>query len=120
MARRHGAARRRSQPKQKRSLDRGSRLILEPLEDRWMLTVGIRIGDSGGDGTAPVEFRITLDQPATSFVSVSYATQDDNSQQYPALAGRDYLPAAGRVTFAPGETLQTISATCFPRNHVMS
>ena len=52
---------------------------------------------------APLGFRVTLDAPAESAVSVRYRTSDGT-----ARAGEDYVAAHGAVRFAPGETVQTV------------
>ena len=53
------------------------------------------------DGTA--NFVITFDRPSAGVVSMNYATQDGT-----ALAGSDYVAAAGTLNFAPGETAKTV------------
>ncbi len=52
-------------------------------------------------GTA--NFVVTFDRPSASVVSINYATQDGT-----ALAGSDYVAAAGTLNFAPGETAKTV------------
>jgi hypothetical protein len=55
-------------------------------------------------GPSSVEaFTVSLSAASSSPVSVSYATADGT-----ALAGRDYNPASGTLTFVPGVTTQTI------------
>ena len=58
----------------------------------------------GNSGSVAVQFNVTLSAPSTKTVTVDFATADGS-----ALAGSDYQAAAGTVTFAPGETLQTIT-----------
>jgi hypothetical protein len=48
-------------------------------------------------------FTVSLDAPSSSLVSVDFATADGS-----AINGSDYVTAAGRITFAPGETTRTI------------
>ncbi len=48
-------------------------------------------------------FEMNLSKPSLLPVLVSYATEDGT-----ALAGEDYEPVAGQVTFAPGEVSKTI------------
>ncbi len=48
-------------------------------------------------------FEMNLSKPSTLPVLVSYATEDGT-----ALAGEDYEPTAGQVTFAPSEVSKTI------------
>ena len=52
---------------------------------------------------ALLRFRVTLDAPRTTAVSVRYATSDGT-----AAAGSDYEAASGALRFAPGETEKTI------------
>jgi glucose/arabinose dehydrogenase len=49
-------------------------------------------------------FTVSLSAASTSPVSVNYATADGT-----ATATADYIPKTGTLTFAPGETTQTIS-----------
>ena len=68
----------------------------------------LRIGDhsvtEGNTGTASATFTVTLSAPSTQPVTVVYATADGS-----ATAGSDYQAASGTLTFAPGETSQTIT-----------
>ncbi|MCG8623486.1 MAG: hypothetical protein MJE68_16025, partial [Proteobacteria bacterium] len=56
-------------------------------------------------------FTIRLVPPATTPVSVDYATQD-----YTAKAGFDYFSSEGTVTFAPGESEKQIRVTTIDDN----
>jgi hypothetical protein len=53
--------------------------------------------------SALAAFSVTLDAASTSSVTVHYATADET-----AHAGKDYIAASGTVTFASGQTHQTI------------
>jgi hypothetical protein len=55
-------------------------------------------------GTGQLSFTITLSQAATTAVTVHYATADGT-----AKAGTDYNGLLGTLTFAPGQTTQTIT-----------
>jgi hypothetical protein len=52
---------------------------------------------------ATLAFVVSLDQPSTSAVTVDYATADGT-----AVAGTDYSATTGTLTFAAGQTTQTI------------
>jgi predicted extracellular nuclease len=68
----------------------------------------VSIGDSsvveGADGVSYLVFTLTLDHSSTSTVTVDFATADGS-----ATAGSDYVGHSGQVSFAPGETSQTVS-----------
>ena len=55
-------------------------------------------------GTANLGFAVTLSAPSTSAVTVGYSTANGT-----ALAGTDYQSTSGTLTFAPGQTSETIS-----------
>jgi aryl-phospho-beta-D-glucosidase BglC (GH1 family) len=59
---------------------------------------------ASGASTALATFTVTLSAPATQPVSVSYATVDGSATQ-----GTDYVAASGALTFAQGQTQQTIT-----------
>jgi hypothetical protein len=48
-------------------------------------------------------FTVRLSMPSTSSVTVDYATVSGS-----AMAGRDFMPVSGTLTFAPGQTTQTV------------
>jgi hypothetical protein len=66
------------------------------------------IGDAslveGDDGVTYLVFTVTLDHASNDPVSYDYATANGT-----ASAGSDYVALAGQVSFAAGETVQTIS-----------
>jgi hypothetical protein len=62
-------------------------------------TVTVTEGDSG---TKPMQFTATLSAPSAATVTVDYGTRD-----YYSIAGKDYVPVTGTLTFAPGETTKT-------------
>ncbi len=66
-------------------------------------SVSINEGDSG---PATVTFTVTLATASNREVTVDYATSDGT-----ATAGSDYTAASGTLTFAAGETTQTIDVT---------
>jgi len=57
----------------------------------------------GNAGRRPMTFTISLSQASTLPITVRWATANAT-----ATAGRDYVAAAGRVAFAPGQTRRTI------------
>jgi aryl-phospho-beta-D-glucosidase BglC (GH1 family) len=57
-------------------------------------------------GSHTAAFTVKLSQASASPVTVAYSTVDGT-----AKAGSDYTAASGTLTFAPGETAQTISVT---------
>ena len=60
-------------------------------------------GDTGPEDVGELVFSVTLMARAPAEVTVNYATMDDT-----AIAGDDYGPVEGTLTFAPGETARTI------------
>jgi hypothetical protein len=62
-------------------------------------------GATAGEG-GPVVFRVGLSAPSGRPVTVDFATADGT-----ARAGSDYAAASGALTFAPGETAQTLSVS---------
>jgi fibronectin-binding autotransporter adhesin len=64
----------------------------------------VTITKSATGGTA--DFVLTLTTASSTAITLNYATQDGT-----AMAGRDYVSASGTVTFAPGQTSQTIPVT---------
>jgi hypothetical protein len=68
----------------------------------------ITIGDGsipeGNAGTVAAAFTVFLSATSTQPITVAYATSDGT-----ATAGSDYQAANGTLTFAPGETRETIT-----------
>ena len=60
----------------------------------------------------PLRFRVTLDAPAQSTVSVRYRTANGTAQ-----AGADYVAAHGALRFARGETARTVEVAVVPDSH---
>ena len=61
---------------------------------------------------APLRFRVTLDAPAESVVSVRYRTANVT-----AVAGQDYVAAHGALRFAPGDTAKTVDVRVLQDQH---
>ena len=58
----------------------------------------------GNTGTRNIVFTVTLSQPVTGAVKLTYATSNGT-----ATAGADYVAATGTITFAVGITSKTVS-----------
>ncbi|MEA2417388.1 MAG: large repetitive protein [Thermoanaerobaculia bacterium] len=66
---------------------------------------------SSYDGT-PFTFNVTLSAPSTNTVSVFYTTVPGTAGEgFPA--DYDYIRTSGRLTFAPGETLKTVTVLVY-------
>ena len=55
-------------------------------------------------GTVNAVFTVTLSEPSNQVVTVNYGTADST-----AVANANYIPTTGQLTFAPGQTVQTIT-----------
>ena len=83
------------------SLGRGSALgTIRDDDEPPALSIA---GDTGREDVGELVFSVTLMARALTEVTVNYATMDDT-----AIAGDDYGPVEGTLTFAPGEVSQTI------------
>lgn len=71
------------------------------------LTVGDVSMSEDNSGTRQMVFSIVLTSPATAPVTVAYATKDGSA----TIADDDYEPAAGTLTFTPGEFRKTVPVT---------
>ena len=61
------------------------------------------VAEGSAGTTTTLAFTLTLSEPSTQAVTVGYATSDGT-----ATAGTDYTAAGGTVTFAAGQTSQTV------------
>ncbi|HEX2914300.1 MAG TPA: Calx-beta domain-containing protein [Chloroflexia bacterium] len=59
----------------------------------------------GNTGTTAFNFTVQLSTAVTGTVTVNYATQDQTA----TLADKDYQGSGGSLTFAPGETVKTVT-----------
>jgi hypothetical protein len=77
-----------------------------PAGDTFAQTLSINdvAKAEGNTGTTPFVFNVTLAPASTGTVTVNYATAPFN-----ATPGVDYISTSGTLTFAPSETLQTIT-----------
>ena len=69
-----------------------------------VIAIADRRVTEGNEGTTNASFTISLSQPSSQPISVEYSTVEGT-----AVAGIDYQETNGTVTFAPGETTQTVS-----------
>ncbi|RMF48368.1 MAG: retention module-containing protein, partial [Deltaproteobacteria bacterium] len=60
-------------------------------------------GETVVESDGVISFQVTLSQPVTTPVSVSYSTFGQS-----ATSGADFSSTSGTITFAPGETVKTI------------
>ena len=66
---------------------------------------GLSIADgSASEGAGTMAFAVTLSEAGSAQVTVAYATSGGSATQ-----GMDYTAASGTLTFAPGDTAETIS-----------
>jgi urease beta subunit len=68
------------------------------------VSIGDAIITEGNSGTVNAQFAVSLSAASTSTVTVGYTTADGT-----AAAGTDYQASTGTVTFAPGQTTQTVT-----------
>ncbi|MDG4666483.1 Calx-beta domain-containing protein [Mycobacterium sp. 236(2023)] len=61
----------------------------------------------GNNGTSTVTFTVTLSKTSTAQVTVSYSTSNGTA----TVAGGDYSPTVGTLTFTPGQTSKTVNVT---------
>jgi large repetitive protein len=69
----------------------------------------ISIGDAYNYGEPTFTFTVVLAFPSDEVVTVNFATMDGS-----AIGGVDYVAASGTLTFAPGETTNTITVDVIP------
>ncbi len=72
-----------------------------------------RVDENTGD---PVAFAVTLGRASRHTVTVDYATSDGAGASA-AVAGQDYEARSGTLTFAAGETTQTVSVPVVQDSH---
>jgi len=75
-----------------------------PALDAPSITINDVTVTEGNAGTVNATFTLTLSAASDAEVTVHYQTVDGE-----ASAGSDYTAASGDVTFAPGETSQTVT-----------
>jgi hypothetical protein len=78
--------------------------ITGPLP-QTLLTVNNVMVTASDTGTVTAVFTVSLSAASTLPVTVNYSTADGTA----TVAGNDYVPTSGTLTFAPGGTTQTIT-----------
>jgi hypothetical protein len=73
-------------------------------DDTSAVSIGNATVTEGNSGSVAALFTVSLSVPNSRPVTVNYQTADGT-----ATAGSDYTAAAGTLTFAPGQTSQTVS-----------
>src|SRR5439155_489757 len=69
------------------------------------LTISGVSAPEGNSGMTAFAFTVNLSAAGTQTVTVDYAAADGTA----TAAGNDYQPASGTLTFAPGQTSQTVT-----------
>ena len=77
------------------------------VDGHQTLSVGNAAVLDSSSGTTPMTFTVSLSAPSSQPVTVGYTTVGNGT----AVAGIDYLSTGGTLTFAPGQTTQTIPVT---------
>jgi hypothetical protein len=80
------------------------RAVVTIMDDEPRISISDAAATEGNAGAKPFTFTVSLSAPYDQAVTVNYATMDGT-----ATAGSDYAASAGAVTFAPGQTSQTIT-----------
>jgi hypothetical protein len=75
-------------------------------DDLPALTIAGFAATEGNSGTKLFTFTVSLSGVSTKTVKVNYATANGT-----ATAGSDYSSTSGKLSFAPGETVKTISVS---------
>jgi hypothetical protein len=78
-----------------------------PAVESYTLSVNAPTVTEGDTGSKTLSYKLTLSTAPTSAVTVSYETLDTGT----ATANDDFVPAAGTVTFAAGQTVAFVSIT---------
>ncbi|WP_165246182.1 Calx-beta domain-containing protein [Paludisphaera soli] len=99
--------------RRRQAVTRTTRPDVEPMEQRQLLTAYLTVDSpritEGTGGATTMNFTVKLMLPSTQPVTVSYGTANRT-----AVAGSDYNPAYGTLTFAPGETAKTVPVSIIP------
>lgn len=87
--------------------------ILQSIQYGLLDPVTVGTGSSPASGGNPITFTVTLSEASATPVTVNYITVDGT-----AVAGIDYVPVSGSLTFAPGETEKTVVVMTIPNLEV--
>lgn len=82
----------------------GQFVVMPPLTAAPVISITNSKLSEGNAGTKQLNFTVTLSSPATQNVTVNYKTKDGT-----AIAPGDYTALTGTLSFAPGETIKTVS-----------
>lgn len=74
-----------------------------------IISIGSVTAAEGNTGTKTFAFSVSLSNPASTQVSVNYATGPGAAN--PATAAVDYVGTSGTLNFAPGDTTATVNVT---------
>src|SRR5439155_9316068 len=83
--------------------------ITGPLP-KTLLTINNVTVTANNTGTVTAVFTVSLSAPSNLPVTVTYATADGTA----TAGGNDYVPIFATLTFAPGQTTQTITVVVNP------
>ncbi|AKF09887.1 Alkaline phosphatase [Sandaracinus amylolyticus] len=84
--------------------DEGALTILDDEGAPIVVVAGAEV-DEGDEGTTDLAFTITLSHASSDTVTIDYTTEDGTA----TIEDGDYETASGTLTFAPGETTQTVT-----------
>ena len=70
------------------------------------MSIGDTSAAEGNSGATPFTFTVTLSAPASSTVTVNYATANGT-----AVSGKDYIATSGSITFLAGEVSKTLTVS---------
>ena len=94
--------------------------LVSILDDEPRVSIDDYSAAEGNADTKSFTFTVRLSAPSDAPLSVNYSTAEGDTDYWPsdpyygppaATAGSDFQAGAGTVTFAPGETSQTITVT---------
>jgi hypothetical protein len=91
------------------TLPEGLNFLSGPLP-KTLLTISNVTVTASDTGTVTAVFSVSLSAPSSQPVTVYYTTADGTA----TVSSNDYVPIAGTLTFAPGETTMTITVVVNP------